>query len=143
VTSIHKYLEAVQGRKGQFISAKWQSQVKTAAAHKHLEVVKISHAVVRTGIDYANLRQNEDHETGELPWGEWSNAPWIIEHRGEHYLRLYIAEDASVNSSYLMNGEPTTRETVQELLTPSSRNRPKSGPTLTFTVKWANLLDIG
>ena len=90
------YLAAVNGR-GQYVTVVWESEVKTAAKHG-VSRRKVTTATVRTGVEYANLAQNADRETGALPWGEWANAndgtslyPWIIEHKGADYIRVYIS----------------------------------------------------
>ena len=34
-------------------------------------VVKESDMVIRLGVNYANMKINENKQTGELPWGHW------------------------------------------------------------------------
>ena len=144
------FLAEVKGKGGQFIPATWQSVVATAAAFKGLEVVKTSSATVRTGMAFANLAQNEDRETGSLPWGQWATDengkdlyPYVITHNGELYFRLYLADTFKVESTFTANGESVSRDEVFAMMTKSARERTSDGPTLTFAVKARLLLRIG
>lgn len=84
-------LVAAFNHPGAYQSVEWTSTVKPAAAHKGANLVKITTAVVRTGVDYANLAVNADTDTGALPWGEWAVFPYVITHKDAEYVRLYVA----------------------------------------------------
>jgi hypothetical protein len=128
---------------GRFVSVTWHSDVKTAAAHKAHAVRKTCTAVVRAGVDYANIAQNAERETGALPWGEWEHFPYIISHKGRDYVRLYRGEGSHILTAYTVDGREATAEEVREMLTPSDRDRRSDGPVLTFTVKAENVERIG
>ena len=136
------FIKAMGDRKGQFARATWQSVVKTAAAHKAHKVVKTTTATVRAGIAYANLAQNADKETGALPFGEWETFPFVVVHKGQDYLRLYLADDARTTTTYTIDGAPATAEEVRAMMTPSALKPREGGPVLTFTVKAEGLLSI-
>ena len=118
---------------GAYCAVEWRSPVRPAAAHRGRDLVKISTAVVRTGVAYANLGENADRETGSLPWGEWERFPYVVVHRGSAYGRLYV-KDGTIQTRYLVDGQEVTREEFLSLLTPSQREsrRPVGG---TITVR--------
>jgi hypothetical protein len=89
-------LDLFREKKGQFVPAAWLSPKKPAAAHKGVNLEKRSSGLFRAGIDFSHLgsvedsiRDGERGEVGELPWGEWETFPYIIQHKGEQYVRLY------------------------------------------------------
>ena len=137
---------------GQFVSVTFTSKVKTASAYKHLEVTKITQAVVRAGINFANLstvkegiESGERGEVGKLPWGEWKQFPYIISHKGSDYVRLYTSVKNVPQVNYFVNGAKVSKETVLEMLTPSERKRVlyRTNQPECFIVKADNVLNIG
>jgi len=130
------------GGAGQFARVTWESIVKTPAKSSDL-VVKRSTATVRAGIAYANLAQNEDTETGGLPWGEWSEFPYVITHKGQTYFRLYLSDGWKVNQTFTINGEPATKEQAQSVTLPSAWSKSNGEPVKTFTVKAEGVISIG
>ena len=90
-----------------------------------------------TGVEYKSLAVNEDTETGPLPWGEWSQYPYVVTHKGQDYLRIYTV-DGSVKTQYFVDGIDVSREEFLGYLTPSQReaSRPNGG---TLTIKAGNV----
>lgn len=133
-------LVAAFNRAGAFQSVQWTSTVKPAAAHKGSTLVKTTTAVVRTGVDYANLGVNADTETGELPWGEWAVFPYVVQHNGQEYVRLYV-KDGTVKTRYAVDGVTVDREEFLSYLTPSQRKPSKpNGGTITVKAQSVTLL---
>ena len=122
---------------GAFQRFTWTSDVKPAAAHKAHKLTKVTSAKARTGVDYANLGANADRETGSLPWGEWSEFPYLVAHKGTLYARLYVVS-GSVSSQYYVDDAEVTKAEFDEFLTPGAR-KAKVNDTGTITVKLANL----
>lgn len=133
------FLSLVKGGIDHF-SVEWQTDVKPAAAHRSHSLRKVSTATCMTGAEYANLAVNKDSETGALPWGEWSDYPYVVSHKGQDYARLYTV-DGTVRTIYVVDGDVVDRDTFLSYLTPSQRetNRPKGG---TITVKMDNLRKV-
>jgi len=129
-----KFLEAVETKKGQYLPATWSSRVAVPSKSNDV-VIKTSKATVSTGKAYANLNQNKDTETGDLPWGEWKVYPWVITHKGQDYARLYLADTFKVEQTFTINGQPATKEEAQAVTLPSAWTKKEGGPTLTFSVK--------
>jgi len=108
--------------KGQFVSVSWKSNPKPKAAFKNLVLEKRSKAVVRAGIDYAHLAENKDKEVQPLPWGKWKQFPYVIEHNGKDYIRLYPNNKPETN--YFINGAEVNKEEFFEKLPDSEKNKP-------------------
>ena len=93
-----------------------------------------------TGVEYANLRVNKERETGPLPWGTWKVAPYVIEHKGQDYARLYCV-DNSLRCVYTVDGEVVDRDTFNGYLTPSAANAPRpNGGTITVKMSGVRLV---
>lgn len=139
--------------KGQFVKASWKSKVKTSAKYKDVMIEKRTVAVVRAGINFSNLSsvkkgiaEIERFEVGSLPWGQWKEFPYIIEHRGKEYIRLYPSPSKNhiPQTKFFVNGIETSKKDVLKYLTPSkvkelteNKERPEC-----FTIKYENVLDI-
>jgi len=131
------YLAAINAPGLGHYGVEWTTTVKPAAAHRAHTLTKVSTAVCLTGAEYRNLAVNNDTETGALPWGEWSNYPYVVTHREQDYFRLYTV-DGTVRTTYYVDGMDVEREHFLSFLTPSQRNpsRPNGG---CITVKASNV----
>lgn len=145
------YLNQVEGRKGQFIKLCWQRMVKTAAAFRNLSLEKKTTVTARTGIQYDNIATvQEKRETGELPpenaglpWGMWKTFPFVIEHKGEDYARIYTVPNAKPEVEWYLNGKRITREVALTFLTPSDRAKANDhSKNECFTVKMNDLIEL-
>lgn len=158
------FINTVKTCKGQFIRVSYRTNVKLAAAKAKdgYTVVKEVDGIFRTGIDYANLgtvkagiAAGERKEVGELPWGEWSAFPWIIEHKGAEYVRLYPVHGHRPTTRfgiYLNNEQQpispglTIKEAVALLLTPAESDKllnPKEESLECITKKLSDVSVIG
>jgi len=136
-----EYLTAINAQGINTLGVEWQTEVKPAAAWKGHTLTKVTRAIVQTGVDFAALAVNGDRETGALPWGEWHAFPYVIEHKGQHYARLYCV-DGTIRSEYFVDGIDVDRQMFETYLTPSQRGgkRPVGG---TISVKMSGLRLIG
>jgi hypothetical protein len=103
---------------------RFSSEKKPAAAHKARKLVKFTSGLFRCGINFSNLGAVidgiRDHERGPvqpLPWGQWQQFPFIIEHKGERYLRLYPMG----RTLFLVNGVEVDRPTY-DAASPADRS---------------------
>lgn len=119
------------------LGMEWQTEVRPAAKWRGHTLTKVSRAICLTGVEYRNLAVNEDTETGALPWGEWSQYPYVITHKGVDYLRVY-AVDGSIKTQYYVDGIDVSRDEFLRYLTPSQRDakRPNGG---VMTIKASNM----
>lgn len=153
--------ENILNTKGGFVRVCWKSNPKPAAAFKNVTLEKRTSAVVRAGINFANLASVKDAiaagERGavqELPWGKWfidANGkdwfPYLIEHKDEMYIRLYPSNSEASNhkttTMYLIEGKEVTKQEFAGCLTPSEAKK-LLDPTVErpecFTIKENNVL---
>ena len=157
----HEIKNRILNSKGSFVKARWKSQPKPAGAFKQFSLEKITEGVVRAGIDYSNLsavklevEAGNRNPVGELPWGQWkidedgeSMFPYVIEHKGEDYIRLYPSEGQNhhCSSTYYVDGVQVSKEDFAKYLTPSEAKKlldTESTQPLCFTIKAKNVLGI-
>lgn len=154
--------EKIMNTKGSFVKVSWKSNPKPAGAYKQTLLEKQTVGVVRAGINYANLssvKQGiEDGSRGAvdpLPWGEWkidkdgnSLFPYIIEHKGEDYIRLYPSDGNNHRciSTYYVDGELVSKDEFAKYLTPSEARKllepSEEDRPACFTIKSNNILGI-
>jgi hypothetical protein len=147
-------LDQILNVKGQFVSVAFTSNVATSAKFKNsIKIQKITKAVVRAGINFANLTSvkegianDERSEVQELPWGSWIKFPYLIGHKGKEYLRLYPSVQNVPNVKYFVNGKETPKSEILQYLTPSKvaelTDKDRSQPEC-FTIKTDNVLAVG
>ena len=104
-------------------SARWSKPLKTRKGVTD-KVRKVTNLVVRAGFAYDNMgvvkegRENgslPEENTG-LPWGEWAEYPFHIQHKGTDYVRFYPASGMDVTTgkefkpevAYFLNDQPYT-----------------------------------
>jgi len=133
-------IDTVKACKGQFIRVEYQTNVKTAAAHKDVTITKFVNGIFRTGIDYANkasvkeaIASGERGDVQPLAWGEWAVFPWIITHKGAEYVRLFPVSHATARpevrytisdpkrASGFTENAPATKDEVAAYLTPGDK----------------------
>jgi hypothetical protein len=145
-------INKILNTKGSFVKAYWKSNPKPAAAYKNVILEKVTSAVVRAGVNFANLSSVKDAiENGErgevqsLPWGNWKQFPYIIEHKDAEYIRLYpsTGNNHFPSSTYYVDGQVVDKGTFAEFLTESERKKllnPEENRPECFTVKSNNIL---
>lgn len=111
--------------KGCNIVVEWTRTAKTRKGVAD-DVSKSVRMVGRIGIEYDNMKSvQEKRESGELPaenrglpWGQFEIYPYLIEHKGEHYLRLYKGTSDKVfpKVAWLKNGAEVSKDEVAPLL---------------------------
>lgn len=116
-------------------------------------IVKTTCAVVRGGIDYENLNAVKQareegimpETAGELPWGQWTNFPFAIEHKGTDYVRLYPSslKSQALVVTYRLNGEVISKEAIESLCLASEFSKGDSDKPKCFTIKADNIVSIG
>jgi len=150
--NVAEYIETVSAKKGANLSAEWKRPMKVRKSAGDVVVEKITHAVVRGGVDYENIgtvkEGREDgtlpKENAGLPWGEWAEFPFHITHKGTDYLRLYPSSgiDFTPKTQYFLNGEEVGKEIVEPLCLASEFKVNDQKPTC-FTIKAEALVRIG
>jgi len=144
--------EKILNCKGNFVKVFWKSNPTPASAHKKAGIIleKVTNAVVRAGIDFANLSSvkegianGERGEVQSLPWGEWKQFPYVISHKDKEYIRLYPSVGNIPKVKYFVNNAEVDKNTFASYLTPSEANKllnPEEKPLECFTVSADNIL---
>ena len=111
--------------KGANIIVEWVRPCKTFKGVTD-SITKSVRMVGRMGIDYNNMASVQDkRESGELPaepqalpWGVWSIFPFLIEHKGAFYLRLYngTSEKVRPETHFFRNGQEVSKDEIKPLL---------------------------
>ena len=119
--------------KGSNIIVEW---LRNAKVRKGCSPVSKSVRMVgRMGIEYDNMKvveaKREDGtlpaENNGLPWGVWAEYPYLIEHKGNYYLRLYNGTSATVHAEahFFRNGDEVTKESIMGDLLASEKEEKK------------------
>lgn len=108
-------------KKGQIVTFKTSRKVKVKKGYP--DIVKESVFQARIGCKYDNLSAvKEKRASGELPeenqglpWGEWKIFPYVIEHKGQLYIRCTTLKNNpdSINEThFFMNGKEISKDDV-------------------------------
>lgn len=112
-------------------------------------IVKESDMVIRLGVNYANMKINENKQTGQLPWGRWVEGleNLVVEHKGKYYLRITSTDPSHPESGadviatrYLRNGQEISKEEVIYLI---GENKTSSSASPVYNVKFENIVKLG
>jgi hypothetical protein len=142
-------VESLKSFPGSHRGIVWQRDAKVRKDCPYASIQKQTCAYVRAGIDYSNLSSVqagiESGERGEvqpLPWGEWSQFPYIISHKGNEYVRLYPPVFANLKPvvQWFANGNPVEFSAVQPYLLASEM--PKDTVPECFTLKAESIIAI-
>lgn len=147
-----KLIERLNDKRGQALNVRLVSTVPCLAAYRSNIVQKVTSMTVISGIGFENRKDIreaiENGERGEvqpLPWGNWKQYPFVIEHNGKDYLRLYLPSKAQIESGFYKpttvqftcNGKEITREDAIALC--GSKAQAKENEQGVMTVKAENL----
>lgn len=141
-------LSRILAKRGQFTGALWTRTLKTRKGVSHV-VTKETRATVRAGLDYdARAKVQDAREDGTLPatnaglpWGEWLAFPYVITHKGNHYVRLYPVEGRAPRVVYRIDGKLASKLDAMELCLASEFSSVRADIGC-FTLGLANLRRI-
>lgn len=109
---------------------------------------------MRIGVSYANMKINEDKQTGELPWGKWVKGfeNYIIEHtpKGKTELNYYLRVSSktpdnpdgntdTLETKYFHDGKEVTKE---EVLAVVGEKKLSSDFSAVYNINFDNILSI-
>jgi len=131
--------------KGCNIILEWTRPCKTRKGVTD-SITKHVRMVGRMGIEYDNINDvQEKREEGTLPainaglpWGQWMEYPYLIEHKGNVYLRLYFGTSVLnfPKTTFFRNGLEVAKGEIAPLLL-ASELAEKDGDC--FTCNIANI----
>lgn len=118
----NKTVDQLLAKKGQIVSFHTMRQMKVRKNHAPIQ--KESWFLARVGVVYDHIQEviekREDgrlpEENQGLPWGTWAYFPYVIEHKGEYYVRCTTLKNQNNRGrvKYIQNGIEITREQAQE-----------------------------
>jgi len=143
-------LSKLMAKKGQFGRMTWEKKLKTYKGVSDV-ITKQTTMSMRAGIDYNNLKVvQEKRENGQLPaipqslpWGNWIPGfePYLIEHKGNYYARVYPNANGTIKTIYKLNGSVIDLDSIRHMLLaselPSEGNKPDC-----ITVTLANITEL-
>jgi hypothetical protein len=149
---IQTILESVvSAQKGANISLCWRRKAKTKKSAANLLIEKEVCTVGRVGVNYDNIKTTiEGRETGELPsqnaglpWGQWQMYPFLIEHKGQVYLRMTRGTSDKVTPyvQWYLNGAEVTYSQIEPYILASEK--PKKSDNPVFNVKIEDMNYVG
>ena len=129
--------------KGCNIILEWTRPCKTRKGTM-AGITKSVRMVGRMGIEYDNINEVQEKreegtlpkENAGLPWGQWSEYPWLIEHKGKFYLRLYNGTSSltTPKSTFFMDGIEAEKAEVAPFLL-ASELAEKDGDCFTCSIE--------
>lgn len=135
---------------GETFSILMEKEMPLSAFGKKAKVSVIKQTLMNVckGVDYKDRAttkmavQYGKKLTGELPWGEWDEKlPYIINHNGKQYVRLYLQDGVKPKTSYFVNGKAVTKdELANEGFCNKSSLQPKSKVVDCMTVNVDNIV---
>lgn len=131
----------------------WATPVTPAAAHKGRKLLKVTTAIVRLGVGYADrfevqeaIEAGKRGEVEKRRWGRWVLYPYIIVNDAgdREYLQVTPSDDRP-KSTYYVDDMEVDRETFDGYLTPGARKPKvrKEGQARVFDVPVENIRSIG
>lgn len=130
-------------QKGANIVVEWTREAKTRKGVTDI-IEKSVRMVGRIGIEYDNLGVvKEKRASGELPsenqglkWGNYEIYPYLIEHKGNHYLRLYKSTCAIIQPkvTWTLNGGVVYKDEIAPMLLKSEVDS-QEGDCFTVNIK--------
>lgn len=105
-------------------------------------LVKKTDMVIRLGVSYQNMEINKDRVVEPLPWGSWVPGleNYVIEHKGNYYLRVSNTNSHISKSKYLLNNIEITKEVAETYIDPKKL---KSKESAVYNIKFENIISIG
>jgi hypothetical protein len=105
-------------------------------------LVKKTDMIIRLGVSYQNMEINKDRVVEPLPWGSWVPGleNYVIEHKGNYYLRVSNTNSHISKSKYLLNNIEITKEVAETYIDPKKL---KSKESAVYNIKFENIISIG
>ena len=140
-------------KRGNYVM-EYETPLKTLkSAPNGLVIMKQVRKVVRFGIEYKNTKYHKTRvlnglkSDGSLPWGEWEEYKYFINHKEEKYLRYYNSSfNHKTKIKYVLNGKELTSEELQELVDlkyiSSNELQPKKNESGCYSINVKNIKSI-
>lgn len=122
IDSLPSLIRRVLSKAGQFTGFLWTRPMKTRKGVSAV-ITKTVRCVGRVGLSYDNRAAVQDaRASGELPatnaglpWGQWLLFPYLIEHKGNLYVRIYPVPGRAPRVIYKLDGKIVTKAQIESL----------------------------
>lgn len=146
-----KVIDRAKSKKGSFASIVWERPLKTRKAYNGNTIVKRTYGSgLRMGVNYDNMKAVQEYrKDGVLPSEnqglisrEWIEPNLTLRSlkTGKTLLRVSMASNSSFRTEYFLNGKPTTKETIEQMVL-ASEVKSHDMPTV-FDVGTDNIIAI-
>lgn len=145
--SYAQHLQTLMSRKGQIVTLVTERDCKV---RKGMDPVrKHSEFQCRVGVNYDNIQAVKDKradgtlpaENAGLPWGQWVEFPYVIEHKGEYYVRCTVLRNNFRKApTYSVHGNEITKEQAQIMCLASEFREGDDNDV--FNVKVSSILEV-
>lgn len=118
--AVTNMLKTLLARKGQIATFTTSRPLKVRK--NETPITKISTFQCRVGVDYDNIKAVQEKraegelpaENAGLPWGQWVNFPYVIEHKDTFYFRCTrIRNNFIPKTTFMRDGVEITRAQAQ------------------------------
>lgn len=142
-------LNHLLSRKGQIVTIHTIRDCKVRKDQQPIQ--KESTFQCRIGVNYDNIAAVQDkRDTGELPeknaglpWGQWLIFPYVIEHKGEQYIRCTTLHNNYHGTvRYLRDGVEITRQEAEKACLASEFPKSQAKESDVFNIKIGSILDV-
>jgi len=142
-----QHLQTLLSRKGQIVTLVTERDCKT---RKGMEPVrKHSEFQARVGVNYDNIKAVQEKraegqlpaENAGLPWGQWVEFPYVIEHKGEYYVRCTVLRNAHRKAPvYTVHGDVIDKDMAKTMCLASEFS--DGGDNDVFNVKVSSIISV-
>ena len=140
--TLQEIIQKIEGiKKGVFTTITQITTKKPTKDFKDAIIEKHTQTVIRMGISYQNMKQNQNRITGKLPWGQWMAGyeNYLIEHKEKVYLRLYRDSIHQEKTVWYLNG----KETTEKYLIENNIMKPSTNNNACYAIQIENIVSIG
>lgn len=150
---IEEIKKILTSKKGANLRAVWNRELKTKKGTAQ-KVEKLTRIIVRGGIEYDNMavvqEGREDgtlpSENAGLPWGEWAEYPFHIQHKGTQYARFYPASGLEFipETTYFIDGVEIKKQALLNMdICLKSEFPERDEAPLCYTIKADSVISLG
>jgi hypothetical protein len=142
------HVDKLLTKRGQIVTLTTRRNMKVRKGQE--PIIKESLFQCRVGVNYDNINAvKERREDGRLPevnqglpWGTWVEFPYVIEHKGEYYVRCTVVRNNHPGYVKFYRGtEEITREQARVACLASEFNE-RSDDDIVFNIRAGSIVSV-